>query len=149
MATTFGAIGADPSVGKCERLRRELHLRFDEGRPGRAIRVAFSPTLPPGPGKRTRREDHVPSHRPQMSSDRLFLDPVARQHCPSSLHRHTQINMHSAGAPGESGHFYFALTSRMQQLPPEDCWRYTGSGRASKRKCRFDHATPYNLVVEV
>ena len=43
----------------------------------------------PSPGKkRTRREDHAPSHRPQMSSGRLFLDRVARQHCPSSLHRH-------------------------------------------------------------
>jgi len=28
-----------------------------------------------------------------MSSGRLFLDRVARQHCPSPLHRHTQINM--------------------------------------------------------
>ena len=55
----------------------------------------------PGPGKRTRREDHAPSHRPQMSSDRLFLDRVARQHCPSPLHRHTQINMHSAEAQGK------------------------------------------------
>ena len=27
-----------------------------------------------------------------MSSDRLFLDRVARQHCPSPLHRHTQNN---------------------------------------------------------
>src|SRR5713101_5616120 len=72
----------------------------------------------PGPGKRTRREDHAPSHRPQMSSDRLFLDQVARQHCPSPLHRHTQINMHSSDnqvegdvstLPGR-GHFYFALT---------------------------------------
>src|SRR5580704_1639638 len=43
----------------------------------------------PHPGKRTRREDHAPSHRPQMSSGRLFLDRVARQHCPSPLHRHT------------------------------------------------------------
>src|SRR5580693_6375735 len=42
----------------------------------------------PGPGRRTRREDHVPSHRPQMSSGRLFLDRVARQQCPSPLHRH-------------------------------------------------------------
>jgi len=42
----------------------------------------------PSPGKRTRREDHAPSHRPQMSSGRLFLDRVARQHCPSPLHRH-------------------------------------------------------------
>src|SRR5260370_38074569 len=72
----------------------------------------------PSPGKRTRREDHALSHRPQMSSDRLFLDRVARQHCPSPLHRHTQINMHSAEAQRKGdistllgrGHFYFALT---------------------------------------
>ena len=32
----------------------------------------------PSPGKRTRREDHAPSHRPQTSSGRLFLDRVAR-----------------------------------------------------------------------
>jgi hypothetical protein len=30
----------------------------------------------PSPGSRTRREDHVPTHRPQMSSGRLFLDRV-------------------------------------------------------------------------
>ncbi len=73
----------------------------------------------PSPGKRTRREDHALSHRPQMSSGRLFLDRVARQHCPSPLHRHTQINMHLAKpwARGDvstltaRGHFYFALTS--------------------------------------
>src|ERR1035441_6331332 len=49
-----------------------------------------------------------------MSSDRLFLDRVARQHCPSPLHRHTQINMHSTEAQGKGdistlpgrGHFY-------------------------------------------
>ena len=72
----------------------------------------------PRPGKRTRREDHALSHRPQMSSGRLFLDRVARQHCPSPLHRHTQINMHPAERQGEGdistlperGHFYFALT---------------------------------------
>jgi hypothetical protein len=72
----------------------------------------------PSPGKRTRREDHALSHRPQMSSGRLFLDRVARQHCPSPLHRHTQINMHSPHAIGKRdistllrwGHFYFALT---------------------------------------
>ena len=72
----------------------------------------------PHPGKRTRREDRALSHRPQMSSDRLFLDRVARQHCPSPLHRHTQINMQSSEAPAKedistlpgSGHFYFALT---------------------------------------
>jgi len=72
----------------------------------------------PSPGRRTRREDHVLAHRPQMSSGRLFLDRVARHHCPSPLHRHTQNNTHSAQPqakgdvstlPGR-GHFYFALT---------------------------------------
>ena len=72
----------------------------------------------PGPGKRTRREDHAPSHRPQMSSGRLFLDQVGRHQSPSPLRRHTHINMHSAEPrakddistlPG-TRHFYFALT---------------------------------------
>jgi hypothetical protein len=75
----------------------------------------------PSPGKRTRREDHAPSHRPQMSSGRLFLDRVAREQSPSPLHRHPQIIMHSRQAhakgdistlPGRR-HFYFALTSRL------------------------------------
>ena len=52
----------------------------------------------PSPGKRTRREDHALSHRPQMSSGRLFLDRVARQHCPSPLHRHAQTTTHSPRA---------------------------------------------------
>jgi hypothetical protein len=39
----------------------------------------------PSPGKRTRREDHAPSHRPQMSSGRLFLDRVGRHQSPSPL----------------------------------------------------------------
>ena len=72
----------------------------------------------PSPGSRTCREDHAPSHRPQMSSDRLFLDRVARQHCPSPLHRQPQFNMHFSQAPAKGdistlpagGHFYFALT---------------------------------------
>jgi len=53
-----------------------------------------------------------------MSSGRLFLDRVARQHCPSPLHRHEQINMRSSSDPAKGdistllprGHFYFALT---------------------------------------
>ena len=52
------------------------------------------------------------------SSGRLFLDRVARQHCPSPLHRHTQINTHSSQAHAKHDistlpvrrHFYFALT---------------------------------------
>src|SRR5450759_2401124 len=74
-------------------------------------------TVGSGPGYRTRRKN-TPCPSSAMSSGRLFLDRVARQHCPSSLHRHTQINMHSAEAQGKGdistlpgrGHFYFALT---------------------------------------
>ena len=94
----------------------------------------------PGPGKRTCREDHAPSHRPQMSSDRLFLDRVARQHCPSPLHRHAQTTMHPRPARLKQdistlqriGHFYFALTwlclglsqqSSNDRIAPHDCRR--------------------------
>jgi hypothetical protein len=66
-----------------------------------------------------------------MSSGRLFLDRVARQHCPSPLHRHGQNNMHPLPAPAEQdistlqriGHFYFALTgcsARLQRAPLEE-----------------------------
>ena len=72
----------------------------------------------PSPGKRTRREDHAPSHRPQMSSGRLFLDRVARQQSPSPLHRHPQITIHPSRTQAKGdiltlhrrGDFYFALT---------------------------------------
>src|SRR5437867_5785934 len=75
-------------------------------------------------GKRTRREDHAPSYRPQMSSGRLFLERVARQHCPSPLHRHEQISMSSSRTRANGdistspawGHFYFALTIWMYEL---------------------------------
>jgi len=93
-------------------------------------------TVPPPAGRpraqvpRTCREDHAPSHRPQMSSGRLFLDRVARQQSPSPLHRHAQITMHSSpGLPkGDIStlqrrrHFYFALT-----LPPS-CLTITTAG---------------------
>jgi hypothetical protein len=79
----------------------------------------------PSPGSRTCREDHAPSHRPQMSSGRLFLDRVARQHCPSPLHRHAQtitLPQPGHGKPDIStlqriGHFYFALTACLEILP--------------------------------
>ena len=41
-----------------------LHLRFDEGRAGRAIRVAFSPTLPPERSKNHQKGDLLPAHPP-------------------------------------------------------------------------------------
>src|SRR5580704_14284198 len=84
----------------------------------------------PGPGSRTCREDHAPSHRPQMSSGRLFLDRVARQQCPSPLHRHQQHNIHSSSdqAKGDisilpaRGHFYFALTAGFRELTRQRLW---------------------------
>jgi hypothetical protein len=83
----------------------------------------------PGPGSRTRREDHAPSHRPQMSSGRLFLDRVGRHQSPSPLRRHPQINTHSAKLREKGdistlptrGHFYFALTAGM---PKWKFWIY-------------------------
>ena len=51
------------------------------------------PSVGPAPGKETCREDHASSHRPQMSSGRLFLDRVARQQSPSPLHRRDQNKM--------------------------------------------------------
>ena len=71
----------------------------------------------PGPAK-GRDGRNAPCSSSAMSSGRLFLDRVARQQSPSPLHRHEQINMHSAESqakgdistlPGR-GHFYFALT---------------------------------------
>jgi hypothetical protein len=80
----------------------------------------------PAPGKRTRREDHALSHRPQMSSGRLFLDRVGRHQSPSPLHRRSQniMNLREARAKGDistlpaRGHFYFALTSKNTHAPP-------------------------------
>jgi len=65
-----------------------------------------------------------------MSSGRLFLDRVARQHCPSPLHRRSQINMHFWDAwakddisnlPGRR-HFYFALTKTTWYLQSHLEW---------------------------
>ena len=63
-----------------------------------------------------------------MSSDRLFLDRVARQQSPSPLHRRAQINTHSLPArpkPDIStlqriGHFYFALTAALGRLDQDE-----------------------------
>jgi hypothetical protein len=73
----------------------------------------------PSPGKRTRREDHALSHRPQMSSGRLFLDRVGRHQSPSPLRRHAQATTPFPRGTSKpelstllgSGTFYFALTS--------------------------------------
>ena len=86
-------------------------------------------TEPPPDGRpRTQVQERLgrttPFSSSTMSSGRLFLDRVARQHCPSPLHRHTQINMHFSGdqAKGDistlpaRGHFYFALTGSVTSL---------------------------------
>ena len=70
----------------------------------------------PSPGKRTRREEHALSHRPQMSSGRLFLDRVGRHQSPSPLRRHAQTTTHFPRGTSKpelstllgSGTFYFA-----------------------------------------
>src|SRR5690349_3472345 len=61
---------------------------------------------PPMPGKGRDGRNYAPCSSSAMSSGRLFLDRVARQHCPSPLHRQSQNNMHSPGA--NRGRFYFA-----------------------------------------
>ena len=88
--------------------------------------LGWSNGLPPvhsNPSLRTRREERV-LPIVQMSSDRLFLDRVARQHCPSPLHRQDQINTHFFLA-GQNrtfllcqgiGHFHFALTEEFYSL---------------------------------
>jgi hypothetical protein len=79
---------------------------------------------PPMPGKGRDGRNYAPCSSSAMSSGRLFLDRVARQHCPSPLHRQSQNNMHSrqARAKGDisillgRGHFYFALTRHGARL---------------------------------
>ena len=79
-----------------------------------------------GPDQVKERDERITFCRPSftMSSDRLFLDRVARQPCPSPLHRHAQTNMDFSppSAKGDIstlpawGHFYFALTARQNSL---------------------------------
>jgi hypothetical protein len=69
-----------------------------------------------------------------MSSDRLFLDRVARQHCPSPLHRHAQTTTHPLSALAKQdistlqriGHFYFALTRWPHSLATQSHFRNAG-----------------------
>ena len=78
----------------------------------------------PSQGQRTRREDRAPSHRPQMSSGRLFLDRVGRHQSPSPRHRHAQTTTHFPSGLSKperstllgSGTFYFAATQGATML---------------------------------
>jgi hypothetical protein len=70
---------------------RNLSIRYrllSNPNPGPEHRL---PPMAPDPSRRTRREERALLIVP-MSSGRLFLDRVARQHRPSPLHRHTQHN---------------------------------------------------------
>ena len=81
---------------------RNLSVRCGVGvnpNPGRSI---ASRQLAPDPSLRTRREERALLIVP-MSSGRLFLDRVARQHGPSPLHRHDQDNS-IAGSNGTNYH---------------------------------------------
>jgi len=96
----------------------------------------LAPGSPPPAGRPraqafgTRWEDRAPLIV-LMSSDRLFLDRVARQQSPSPLHRQPEHNMHSSGRPAKGdtstlparGHFYFALTGMNGRLTRASQWR--------------------------
>ena len=70
----------------------------------------------PSPGSRTRREDHAPSHRRQMSSGRLFLDRVGRHQSPSPLHgtRNLTCTFHR---PRQKGTFLLCQQGDISTLP--------------------------------
>src|ERR1700722_7472246 len=68
-----------------------------------------------GPGPEARRkETRLPIVA--TSSGRLFLDRVARQHCPSPLHRHTQFNM-QFHKPRQKGTFLLCQRGDISILP--------------------------------
>ena len=100
----------------------------------------------PGPGKRTRREEHALSHRPQMSSGRLFLDRVGRHQSPSPLRRHAQATTRFprgypkpelSTLPGK-GTFYFGLTLDLVKLDATKL----GSGRKRDFDTRVESYFP-------
>ena len=103
--------GMTESIGPmCSQNQNQNHANLRAG-----CRLPLVGPRAPVKGRDGRTAPHPSS---TMSSGRLFLDRVARQHCPSPLHRHGQNNMHPLPAPAEQdistlqriGHFYFALT---------------------------------------
>ena len=79
--------------------------------------LGCSNSLPPidsNPSPRTRREEHVlPIVR--MSSGRLFLDRVARQHRPSPLHRRLTCTP-QIQTPGQQGTFLLCSNRAKQTI---------------------------------
>jgi hypothetical protein len=95
---------------------RDVHKTKNISTWGRRCRLPLVGPRTPVQGRDGRTAPYPSS---TMSSGRLFLNRVARQHCPSPLHRHGQNNMHALpGATKQDistlqriGHFYFALTA--------------------------------------
>jgi len=93
----------------------EFQTQNQNQRPGGGVPPPVG--RPPGPSKERDGRSALCSSS-AMSSDRLFLDRVARQHCPSPLHRHAHTTMHPRPERSEPdistlqgiGHLYFALT---------------------------------------
>src|SRR4029079_10895191 len=98
----------------------------------------------PSPGKRTRREEHALSHRPQMSSGRLFLDsgwsppePVSASPARTDYHALPACHL-------KTGTFYFAgkrnfllCLDRIVQVRRENCVTIVGAQEASGRPARW------------
>jgi hypothetical protein len=73
------------------------------------------PPAAPDPSQRTCREEHA-LLIVQMSSGRLFLDRVARQHCPSPLHRHPD---NKTVDRSEERIYYRTVTVSFPRVSPE------------------------------
>ena len=73
------------------------------------------PPAAPDPSQRTCQEEHA-LLIVQMSSGRLFLDRVARQHCPSPLHR--QPDHKTVDRPDETI-YYRTVTVSFPRVSPE------------------------------
>jgi hypothetical protein len=121
-ADSFSAT-PQPRLPKIQRILGMRFLRYDGiYRSDAAIQPGAGAPPPvgrrPGPGKERDGRSALCSSS-AMSSDRLFLDRVARQQCPSPLHRHGQTTTHLRSEQSKPdistllgiGHFYFALTS--------------------------------------
>src|SRR5512133_1100541 len=101
MATAFGAVGADPFIGYCASLRRELsgepdvgnlHLRFDEGRGT----FRSPPTLP------------AQTERPKGA----VLTPTRRPW--SRWWPHRRVHQHRSVWPGDGDEVISALAIDLQ-----------------------------------
>jgi hypothetical protein len=73
------------------------------------------PPAAPDPSQRTCREEHA-LLIVQMSSGRLFLDRVARQHCPSPLHRQPD---HKSVDRSEERIYHRTVTAFFPRVSPQ------------------------------